>query len=86
MSEFGLVYPACVNEMRFQEPIVIYRHHKMDKEMVENKVDSRVKYVRDNNSKKIAFVMGWVTDCGEEITRSNPYKECGTAEACTSAC
>jgi hypothetical protein len=57
MSEFGLVYPACVNEMRFHEPIVIYKHHKMDKEMAENKVETRVKSVRDNNSKKIAFAV-----------------------------
>ena len=57
MSEFGLVYPACVNEMRFKEAVVIYKHHKMDKEMVERIVDTRVKSVRDSNSKKIAFAV-----------------------------
>ena len=57
MSEFGLVYPACINEMRFKEPIVIYRYHKMDKEMVENKAETRVQSVRDTNSKKVAFAV-----------------------------
>ena len=57
MIEFGLVYPACVQEMRFQEPIVIYRHHKMDKEMADRKADARSAGVRNANSKKIAFAV-----------------------------
>jgi hypothetical protein len=61
MTEFGLVYPACVNEMRFHEPIVIYRHHKMDKAMSDRKVEARVEAARIANTKKIAFAVS--RDC-----------------------
>ena len=49
--------PACVQEMRFQEPIVIYRHHTMDKEMADRKADARSAAVQNANSKKIDFVV-----------------------------
>ena len=57
MSEFNLIYPACANVFGFHEPISIYKHHNMDKLLLERKVEARVETARAKESKKVAFAV-----------------------------
>lgn len=56
-SEFNMIYPACVNDMRFYEPIAIYKHYNMDKLLLESKVEARVAAAREKHINKIAFAV-----------------------------